>query len=162
MAPKSVRLTAVEFQERYGELVAQEYSECQTARTLQVALGKRRPPIVVSEAMLKIWFANQRIPADAVKVSSAEDLQAKCGSLLNGLAAQYPTSFKLCRVLKERTPPVYASDGVLKNWFLGESISSTSFFSSISPARSPERSGRKVVVYISISLYIYIYIYIFI
>ena len=41
MAPKS-KITAAVFQERYGDLVAREFSHCITARTLQVALGNRQ------------------------------------------------------------------------------------------------------------------------
>ena len=116
MAPKRPKLTAAEFQERYGDLVAREYSEYDTARTLQRALGVRKPPIVVSEAMLKVWFQTQRMPVNALKVSSAQDLHEKCGSFLVSLAAEHHTAYKLGRALKERDPPVFVSDGVLKQW----------------------------------------------
>ncbi len=79
MAPKS-KITAAVFQERYGDLVAREYAHCATAYALRVALAKRFPPIVVSDAMLKVWFQTQRIPDGALKVSSAQELQEKCGS----------------------------------------------------------------------------------
>ena len=115
MAPKS-KLTAAVFQERYGDLVARDFPHCITARTLQVALANRQPPIVVSDAMLKVWFQTQRIQDGAVKVSSAEDLQQKCGSFLVSLAAEHSSAYKLGRALKERVPPVIASDGVLKQW----------------------------------------------
>jgi len=63
--------------------------------------------------MLKIWFDKHRLPSDAVSVSSAEELHRRYG-----LAAQNPTAYRLMRVLKARTPPLYVSDAVLKHWFL--------------------------------------------
>ena len=116
MAPKC-KITAAEFEQRYGELVARDFSEYTTAHTLQEALAKRSPPIVVSEEMLKIWFTKgHRIPAGAVRISSAVELQQQCGSFLPVLAAEHPSDYKLEKVLKERTPPVYASKGVLRQW----------------------------------------------
>ena len=73
MAPKS-KLNAAVFQERHGELVSREYAEYTTPRTLRVALAKRKPPISVTDSMLKIWFGNNRMPADALQVSSAQEL----------------------------------------------------------------------------------------
>ena len=116
MPPKS-KLTAAEFQQRYGDLVAQEYADYTTPRTLSKALEKRKPPIFVTDGVLRNWFANCRIPADAVKVSSALDLNEKCGTFLGALAANNSSAFLLGRALKTRTPPVYATDGVLKEWF---------------------------------------------
>ena len=66
--------------------------------------------------MLKVWFQTQRIQDGAVKVSSAEDLQQKCGSFLVTLAAEHSSAYKLGRALKDHVPPVIASDGVLKQW----------------------------------------------
>ena len=40
------------------------------------------------------------------------------GDILPALAAQNPTPYRLMRVLKARTPPLYVSDAVLKQWFL--------------------------------------------
>ena len=55
MAPK-VKLTAVVFQERYGDLVSELFSQYTTARTLRVALSERKPPIIVTDGMLKMWY----------------------------------------------------------------------------------------------------------
>ena len=73
MAPKG-KLTAAAFQERYGNLVSEQFAQYTTARTLRVALSQRTPPIIVTDGMLKVWFAQFRLPSDAVKVSSAEEL----------------------------------------------------------------------------------------
>ena len=64
-----------------------------------------------------IWFAKFRLPSDAVTVSSAEELHRRYGDVLPALAAQNPTPYGLTRVLKARTPPLYVSDAVLKQWF---------------------------------------------
>ena len=58
------------------------------------------------------------MPSDAVTVSSAEELHRRYGDLLPALAAQNPTAHRLGRVLKARTPPLYVSDAVLKQWLL--------------------------------------------
>ena len=116
-APK-VKLTAALFHELYGNLVSEQFAEYTTARTLRVALSQREPPIIVTDGMLKIWFAKFRLPSDAVTVSSAEELHRRYGDLLPALAAQNPTAYRLTRVLKARTPPLYVSDAVLKQWLL--------------------------------------------
>ena len=68
--------------------------------------------------MLKIWFAKYRRPSDAVTVSSAEELHTKYGDILPALAAENPSAYRLMRVLKARTPPLYVSEEILKRWFL--------------------------------------------
>ena len=55
MAPK-VKLTAALFQERYGDLVSEHFSQYTTAHTLRVALSERKPPIIVTDGMLKMWY----------------------------------------------------------------------------------------------------------
>ena len=64
-----------------------------------------------------MWVANFRLPSDAVTVSSAEELHRRYGDVLPALAARNPTPYRLTRVLKARTPPLYVSDAVLKQWF---------------------------------------------
>ena len=103
MAPKK-KLTAALFQERYGNLVSEHFAQYTTARTLRIALSERKPPIIVTDGMLKIWFAKYR---DAVTVSSAEELHNRYGDILPALAAQNPAAYRLMRVLKARTPPLF-------------------------------------------------------
>ena len=55
MAPK-VKLTAALFQERYGDLVSEHFAQYTTAHTLRVALSERKPPIIVTDGMLKMWY----------------------------------------------------------------------------------------------------------
>ena len=113
MAPKK-KLTAALFQELYGDLVSEHFAEYTTARTLRVALSQRKPPIIVTDGILKLWFDKYRLPSDAVTVSSAEELHTRYGDVLPALAAQNPTAYRLDKVLKERTPPLHVSEEVLK------------------------------------------------
>ena len=99
MAPKK-KLTAALFQELYGDLVSEHFAEYTTARTLRVALSQRKPPIIVTDGMLKHWFAKYRLPSYAVTVSSAEELHTRYGDVLPAIAAQNPTAYRLMKVLK--------------------------------------------------------------
>ena len=96
MAPT---LTAAAFQSLYGNLCSEHFGQYTTARTLRIALSKRKPPIIVTDGILKIWFAKFRLPSDAVTVSSAEELHRRYGDFLPALAAQNPTAYCLTRVL---------------------------------------------------------------
>ena len=98
-APK-VKLTAALFHERYGSLVTEDFAQYTTARTLRVALAERKPPIIVTDGMLKLWFDKYRLPSDAVTVSSAEELHTRYGDVLPAIAAQTPTAYRLMKVLK--------------------------------------------------------------
>ena len=89
MPPK---LTASLFDEKYGKLVSTRFREYTTPRSLAVALANHKPPIIVTDGMLKIWFAKFRLPSDAVTVSSAEELHRRYGDILPALAAQNPTA----------------------------------------------------------------------
>ena len=113
----SAKLTADVFEERYGDLVAREHGECTTPYTLRKALTERKEPIHVTDGILKVWFAKHRVPDGAVKVSSAEELQEKYGSFPEEFAKEKPSMYKLMRALRERQPPIVASDSILKKWF---------------------------------------------
>ena len=115
MPPKG-KSTAAVFQEQYGNLVSEQYAQYTTPHTLRMALSQRQPPIIVSDGMLKVWFAKYRLPSDAVSVSSAEELNRMYGDILPALAVQHPTSYRLMRALQTRTPPVYASGPTINHW----------------------------------------------
>ena len=110
MAPK-VNLTAALFHERYGDLVSEHFAQHTTARTLRIALSQHKPPIIVTDGMLKIWFAKYRLPEDAVTVSSAVDLHTRYGEVLPAIAVQNPTPYRLSKVLEavflKSTPKLY-------------------------------------------------------
>ena len=67
MAPKA-QLSAALFQQRYGDLVSEHFAQYTTAHTLRVALSQRKPPIIVTDGMLKVWYhgfhSASRPPAD--------------------------------------------------------------------------------------------------
>ena len=94
MAPKK-KLTAALFQELYGDLVSEHFAQHTTAYTLRIALSQRKPPIIVTDGILKLWFAKYRLPSDAVTVSSAEELHTRYGDVLPALAAQNPSGYRL-------------------------------------------------------------------
>ena len=99
MAPK-MKLTAALFHERYGELVSEHFAQHTTAYTLRIALSQRRPPIIVTDGMLKLWFAKYRVPSDAVTVESVEELHTRYGDVLPAIAAQNSSPYRLTEVRK--------------------------------------------------------------
>ena len=110
------RLTAAQFELQYGELVRREHAEHSTARTLRRALEERRPPVRVSEGVLKVWFAKQAAPPDTVIVSSAAELDEQYGEVVRSLAATHASAYKLCRAMLTATPPLRVTDGIAKEW----------------------------------------------
>ena len=115
-AKPGAKLTAAEFERKYGAMVSREYSDVATPRMLRNALSERRPAIEVSERMLKVWFSNFRSPAGGEKVSSARELNEKYGDVVAELAKTYASSYLLGKALRARDPPVVASDGVVRVW----------------------------------------------
>ena len=110
----STRLTAVQFEAQYGELVRREFPQYLTARTLRRALEERRPPVRVSDGVLKVWFATQAAPPGTVTVSSASELDEQYGDMVRALAATHESAYKLCRALLAATPPLRVTDGLAK------------------------------------------------
>ncbi len=109
-------LTAQSFDEKYGQLVATDHSDCQTPYKLRRALLSRKPSINVTEAMLKVWFSKYRVAAGTVKIGSVDELQTKCAEYLPSLAVTHNTAYKLQRALLTCEPPVSVSEGILKVW----------------------------------------------
>ena len=117
LKPKAgAKLTAKEFESKYGAMVRCEYGDVATPRMLGNALRARRPAIEVSEGVLKVWFSNSRSPAGGEKVSSALELNEKYRDVVAELAKKHETAYLLGKALRERDPPVVASDGVLRVW----------------------------------------------
>ena len=56
------------------------------------------------------------VVADPAGCISAQQLEDEHGASIRHLATDYPTPYKLCKVLREREPPLYISDGVAKQW----------------------------------------------
>ena len=111
------KITEPQFEKRYGSLVRAEYADLND-RALLTALAARQPPIVVSRGVLQAWMKRRSIkPADAITVSSADQLQEKYGAVVKSLVVQHPTAYKPCQALKSQTPAIYCSDGIAKGWF---------------------------------------------
>ena len=64
-------LSASDLQEQYGDVLRAESREAPTAYKLRKALAARDPPISVSEAVLKVWFAKYYAADAHVKVVTA-------------------------------------------------------------------------------------------
>ena len=109
------QITAAQFGKRYGAMCRTEYPDLNST-ALSTALAARKPPIVVSRAVLEQWMKRSIKPADAITVSSSEDLQEKYGDLAKGLVAVHATAYKLCQALRAQSPAVYCSDGIAKQW----------------------------------------------
>ena len=95
-------ITAAQFERRHGELVRTQYAEYTGHAGLRIVLLARQPPIDVSEGVLRHWLKRKSIkPADAIAVSSANELQEKYGELVKGLVLVHATAYKLCKALRD-------------------------------------------------------------
>ena len=74
------KLTAALFQEQYGKLVSEYFSQYQTARKLRVVLAQRDPPIIVTDGVLKVWFTKYH-PASHQAVSTEPNGQLTDGGV---------------------------------------------------------------------------------
>ena len=73
----------------YGEIL-REYGEL-TFYKLKQKLSARAPPLDVSEGVLKQWILKYRLPADAIEIMGAEDLEKRYGDAIRHLAADNRT-----------------------------------------------------------------------
>ena len=82
---KCIQFTTAETLELgYGGIL-REYGEL-TAYKLKQKLSARAPPVEVSEGVLKQWILKYRLPADAIKIMGAEDLEKRYGEAIRHLA----------------------------------------------------------------------------
>ena len=118
MAPKKyvAKLTADAFEAQYGSLVRREYPDLTTARQIKSALARRKPPIEVSDALLKYWFHKIVIPDGAVVLESAADLQTRYGDLVIRLSVEHRSAYLLCKALRAQQPPLYVTEEACKYW----------------------------------------------
>ena len=93
-------LAAIQFEARYGALVRSELSEYTSHKALRRVLGQRQPPIDVSEGVLRQWLNKSMKPHDAIIVSSTEGLAEKYGDVVEILAREHATAYKLCKALR--------------------------------------------------------------
>ena len=93
MPPKTGRFTADDFEKKYGKLVRDKYAEHGTAYKLDQALQAHKPPICMTQGVLKQWLlkygksaaagnaaSSSAPPASAaISIKSCADLQEKFG-----------------------------------------------------------------------------------
>ena len=112
---KSIKFSTAETLELgYGEIL-REYGEL-TFYKLKQKLSARVPPLDVSEGVLKQWILKYRLPADAIQIMGAEDLEKRYGEAIRHLATSDCTGYKLQAALKKLSPPLYVSDQASRDW----------------------------------------------
>ena len=110
-------LTASELQERHGTLLSQPpYSEVDTPYLLHKGLQERDPAIQVSLKAVTVWWNKYKMPANAVTVASAHELEELDGDSIRHVAMENKTSYKLCRALRDREPPICVTDKLASAW----------------------------------------------
>ncbi len=110
-------LSCAELQRLYGdELQRPPLSEVGSAYFLMKALAARVPPVLVSFQACRTWWSYHRLPAGAVRVGSVAELEGRYGDVVRGLVVQSHTSYLLTRALLVLSPPLYASDAVVRQW----------------------------------------------
>ena len=108
-----------ELQSRHGAILSQPpLLDVTSAIVLRKRLLDRKPSIKVGVAVCRGWLQQYRPIEGAVKIESAEDLEEKYGDLTRQYAVDNPTAYLLCKAYRARTPPVFITDGVAKQWFL--------------------------------------------
>ena len=58
MPPKSDKISADDFEKKYGKLVREKYAEFGTAYKLDKALRAHKPAICMTQGLLKQWLLN--------------------------------------------------------------------------------------------------------
>ena len=87
-----------------------------------------KPPICMTQGLLKQWLskygkaaaahdASSSSGSAAVRISSRAELEEKFGNVLHTIADANPTPFRFCGAMQKRSPPVYVTPGVAKEWF---------------------------------------------
>ena len=110
-------LSAKELHEQYGhELTEGVLAQCPSAYFLHQALYSKG--LKVSQESCKQWWQKYRDAAAvaASGIKNAQELQELHGPCVKFLASEYKTPFLLCKALRERDPPVYALDSIVKTW----------------------------------------------
>ena len=109
--------TAEQLQAEYGaELVRPPLTEVASLYALVQALLGRRLPVEVSHLVCWTWWQKSRLPAGEERLSSAKELEEMYRDAVRRLALENPTGHLLGQAMRARTPPLYATDAVLKNW----------------------------------------------
>ena len=110
MAPKSIRVSSAEELQGKKDLVTYLNAFAGGYRRCCIALASRRPPVYVSEGIVKQWMSHYRSPAGAIQVSTADEMEGRYGEKIRGLAAANRTGYRLMKALKTLSPPLYATE----------------------------------------------------
>ena len=144
LKPKAgAKLTAKEFESKYGAMVRCEYGDVATPRMLGNALRARRPAIEVSEGVLKQWFANFVSPAGSwEKVSSARELDERYGHVVAELAKKHETPYLLSKALRKQDPAVVVGKYAVNQWLIKYRVLGSSKNTEETPSMPVEMTRR--------------------
>ena len=76
----------------------------------------------VSLDVVAEWWRRHRVGGGKYAVSSAQELEDQYGDVVRPLLDGSVTAYRLCKLLRERDPPLYVSDGVAKQWLSKQRI----------------------------------------
>ena len=120
----SKKISADDFERKYGKMVRERYPECTTARRLFNTMQSRinSTQFSLTEGLLKQWFlkyghvkgSSGDVHTASISISGRAELEAKYGEILPSLADSHPSAYRLCKALRQLTPPVLVTDGVAK------------------------------------------------
>ena len=114
MPPKVQITSALGLQTRYSELLTQApYVDAQSPYLLHKALSTS---IRITAGVVKQWWSLYRVAEGEVRLSSAAELEERYGDTIRHYAVEHPTAFKLCKALRQRSPPICISDSSAKQW----------------------------------------------
>ena len=114
MAPKPQISSALELQTKYSELLTQApYVDAHSPFLLHKVLSTS---FRITAGVVKQWWSKYRVSEGEVRLTSAAELEELYGETIRHYALEHPTAFKLCKALRERSPPICISDSGAKQW----------------------------------------------
>ena len=122
MPSKSDKISADDFEKQYGKLVREKYAEYGTAYKLDKALRAHKPAICMTQGLLKQWLlkygsAAAEGNAASISITSRAELEQRFGDVLQRMADEHPTAYRLRAALEKMSPSVLVTAGIAKEWF---------------------------------------------
>ena len=112
-----VSLNASELQTLHGDVLGMApLADAPTPFMLHAALVGMSPPITVTYATVRTWWSKYKLAIGTTSVATAQALEDQHGDSIRHLTVDNATAYKLCKALRERSPPLFVSDGVAKQW----------------------------------------------
>ena len=110
-------ITSADLEKQHGAMLRQTpWNQYGSPDLLHRALMARQPPLKVSQQAVRVWYNKYNIPPGAETPSTAQELEERCGDSIRHLALECRTSFRLCKALREKEPPVCITEKVATGW----------------------------------------------